>query len=392
MTVDELPTPALLIDRQRLVRNLDRMQARAEANDVALRPHIKTHKCVEIARLQKERGARGITVATVREAEVFVEAGFDDVRIAYPMVGRERHERILRLMERAQVSFCVDTAGGMKQASVFYAEHGREVDVLMEVDVGHGRCGVWWESGEALDLARLIHDQPGLHLSGILTHAGQAYRGPNEGETRDEALRRVSGHERDRMLSLAARLHDAGTPGVEPGAFTISIGSTPSLAAFENRSEAGFAITEIRPGNYVFYDAIQVGLGAAALDDCALTVLATVVSKHSDSADTERIYVDAGKKVLTTDVGALTDGYGTVLREPSSREPLPEARITGLSEEHGWVEVEGTAPFAVGDRLEIIPNHACVTVGTQDALYLVEEGEVAAKWTVDARGHATARV
>lgn len=385
--LDDLSTPALLVDAGRLQRNLSRMQANADANDVVLRPHTKTHKSVAIARRQVQEGAQGITVAKVGEAETFVEAGFDDVRIAYAVIGTEKHERITALMETVDVSFCVDTVDGAEAASAFYAARDLTANVLMEVDVGHGRCGVPWDSDEGVDLARRVTELPGLHLAGLLTHAGQAYHGPeSDDESPAEALRRVSAAERDRMLDLAVRLRAAGIPGAEPGKLEISIGSTPTMRYFENRTEGGFAITEIRPGNYVFYDAIQVGLGAAELGDCALTVLTTVISKRRDPSGTERLYCDAGKKVVTTDTGYDTDGYGTLLYNAAAMRPHPHAHLHRLSEEHAWVRVPGGATFGVGDRLRFVPNHACVTVNTQDTLHLVEEDEVLETLPVDARG------
>jgi D-serine deaminase-like pyridoxal phosphate-dependent protein len=384
MFVDELPTPCLLVEAARLERNLARMQQVADANDVVLRPHAKTHKSLVVARRQQEYGARGLTVAKVGEAEVFVGAGVEDVRLAYPVVGRDKHERLLRLMDRARITFCVDTVDGAQGASAFYAAHDVTADVVLEVDTGHGRCGVPWDAARSVRTARQIAELPGLRLIGILTHAGHAYHGPQEGETPEAALTRVAAEERDRMLAFAGRLQEAGL--ATPGAFEISIGSTPTMAAFENAERDGFRITEIRPGNYVYYDAMQVSLGAATLDDCALTVEATVVSKHRDRSGQDRLYLDAGKKVLTADTGVLTDGYGIILYNPADMVPQPHARLTGLSEEHGWVEVRGGATFGVGDRVRIVPNHACVTVHTQDTFYLVDDGEVVAEHPVDARG------
>lgn len=380
-------TPSLLIDAARLQRNINRMQARADANDVALRPHIKTHKSVAIAQRQRDAGAVGLTVATVREAEVFSAAGFTDLCLAYATVGRAKHERLLALMQRGvTLSFCVDTPAGMKQAATFYARHNRTADVLLEVDVGHGRCGVAWDGTAAVDLARLITRQPGLRLAGLLTHAGQAYHGPTGNETPEAALLRHSTAERDRLLALAVRLRAAGVAGVVPGQVTLSIGSTPTMAVFENRTEEGFRITEVRPGNYVVYDAMQVTLGAAALDDCALTVLATVVSRRTEG-DVTRLYLDAGKKVLTTDTGAHTRGHGLLLRSPAARTPLARATIVALSEEHGWVEVDGDVSIAVGDHVQIVPNHACVTMGTQEAFTLQHPDGTTERCAVDARAH-----
>ena len=386
MTTADLSTPSLLVDRVRLARNLDRMQARADANAVALRPHAKTHKSVALAQKQQDRGAEGLTVATVHEAETFVAAGIEDVRVAFPVTGRDKHERLRVLRDDATISFTVDTVTGAEQAAAVYAEDD-PVDVLMEVDVGHGRCGVPWNHDEAaVHLARRITDLPELRLAGLLTHAGQAYDGPTGNETTAGALQRVARHERDRMLRMAARLAHADVPGVEPGAFEISVGSTPSLAAFENAERDGFRVTEIRPGNYVMHDAMQVALGAAALDDCALTVLTTVISTQTKPDGSHHAFVDAGKKVFTTDTGAGTDGYGVALADAASMQPHPGLRVDRLSEEHGWLTVDAGVDLEVGDRLRIVPNHACVTVANQDRLHVVDGDTGVDTWTVDARG------
>jgi D-serine deaminase-like pyridoxal phosphate-dependent protein len=361
------------------------MQARADANAVALRPHAKTHKSVALAHKQQDRGAEGLTVATVREAETFVDAGIQDVRVAFPVTGRDKHERLRVLRDEAALSFVVDTVAGAEQAAAVY-DADDPVDVLMEVDVGHGRCGVPWNHDEAaVHLARRITDLPELRLAGILTHAGQAYDGPTGNETTAGALQLAARHERDRMLRMAARLAHAGVSGVEPDAFEISVGSTPTMAAFENAEREGFHVTEIRPGNYVVYDAMQVALGAAPPDDCALTVLTTVVSTQRTTDDATRAFVDAGKKVFTTDTGYGTNGYGIVLSSAETMTPRSGVRLDHLSEEHGWLEVSSSAPLAVGDRLRIVPNHACVTVANQDTLYVVEDENVVEAWTVAPR-------
>jgi D-serine deaminase-like pyridoxal phosphate-dependent protein len=385
MTVADLSTPALLVDRDRLARNLDRMQARADTNDVTLRPHAKTHKSVALAREQQTRGAEGLTVATVREAETFVGAGIEEVRVAFPVTGPDKHERLRALRDVATVSFVVDTVAGAEQAAAVYDARD-PVDVLMEVDVGHGRCGVPWNHDEAaVHLARRIADRPELRLAGILTHAGQAYDGPTGDETTADALQRVARHERDRMLRMAARLAHEDVPGVTPDTFEISIGSTPSLSAFENAERDGFRVTEIRPGNYLMHDAMQVALGAAALDDCALTILTTVVSTQRTANGPTRAFVDAGKKVFTTDTGYGTDGYGVVLSSDETITPRANVRLDHLSEEHGWLTVPSASTIEVGDRLRVVPNHACVTVANHSTLHLVDDATVVDRWPIAPR-------
>ncbi len=226
---------------------------------------------------------------------------------------------------------------------------------------------------------------PGLTLRGLLTHAGQSYHGPSkEGESAAQALDRHAEDERTRILSLAGRLQSAGLRPDE-----ISIGSTPTMSRFSNVGVDGLRITEIRPGNYVFNDATQVALATTDLRHCSLTVLATVTSVRRDRTGTERVYLDAGKKVVTSDRGSGTRGYGILLYNTRTMTPLPHAEITGLSEEHAWVEVSGGSTLQVGDRVRFVPNHACVTVHTRDEMHLVDGEDVQETIAVDARGRAT---
>lgn len=384
MLLSDVETPALVVDLARLEENLRRYQGIADGQGVRLRPHAKTHKCVAVAREQREHGASGVTVAKPSEAEVFVGAGFDDVRVAYPVVGAAKWARLARLMEGgARVSFCVDTPAGANAASDHFQEAGLTAEVLIEVDTGHGRTGIRWDHPGAADFVRMVHDLPGLRLAGLLTHGGHSYAGPAGDESHVDALRRVMAEERDRLLDLAERAHASGA--LEATA-ELSVGSTPGASVFENRRRGPFKITEIRPGNYVFHDAQQVALGSARLADCALTVLTGIISVQPDPAGGTRLYLDAGKKVLTTDLGYGVDGHGILLYDPIRMTRLPHARIAALSEEHAWVTVPGAATLAVGDRVQVVPNHACVTVATADELHVASGEEVVATWRVDARG------
>ncbi len=363
--------------------NIARAQERADREGVALRPHIKTHKCPDLARLQMEAGAKGITVATISEAEAFAAAGFDDLVIAKEVVDINAFGRIERLIaEGVRIAFCVDTMAGSRLASAFFSERGTTVDVFVEVDTGHGRCGIGWDDPTAVEFVRGVQALPGLHLRGLLTHAGHGYRGPSEGETKEEALGVVMAEERDRLLRLAARLGVAGL--LNPRDAVLSLGSTPTFSQFENAERDGFRITEVRPGNYVFNDAIQEALGVCPLTDCALTALATVISIRRDNG-IDRVYVNAGKKTLTTDKGYGLDDFGVILHSPNTMKRMPHARLASLSEEHGWIEIPGGSPFDVGDTVRIVPNHACVAVATQATLYVLDGDEVVAEWEVVAR-------
>ncbi|MDX1741092.1 MAG: alanine racemase, partial [Rhodothermales bacterium] len=321
MIIDDLATPALLIEESRLTSNIDRMQDLAEREGVRLRPHTKTHKSVAIARRQIERGATGITVAKVSEAEVFASAGFDDIRIAYDVVGSEKLDRLVALQSKCRLSVCVDTIDGANALSSRFAGTDSPLNVLVEVDTGHGRCGVRWDDDQAVAFVRHVSALPGLTFTGLLTHAGQAYHGPGEeGEPAASALDRHAEQEKTRILALAASLQKAGLRPDE-----VSIGSTPSMSRFINDELDGIRITEIRPGNYVFNDATQIALTTTDIRNCALTVLATVTSVRRDRTGTERVYLDAGKKVVTSDRGYGTRGYGILLYSARTMTPLPHA-------------------------------------------------------------------
>ena len=379
MLVSDLPTPALLVDRARLQANLDAMQARADAQGVALRPHVKTHKCVEIARLQAARGARGLTVATVDEAEAFAGAGFDDLRLATPVVSPGALSRLAALAGGGtRVSFTVDSAAGVQRA----AEAVPGAEVLIEIDTGHNRCGVAWDDARALVLLARAAGAAGLRLAGLLSHGGDAYAPAGDDETSEDARRRAMTAERDRVLGAAVTLAEAGllAPGAE-----LSVGSTPGLTAFANAERDGFRVTEVRPGTYAFMDATQVALGAARLQDCALVCVGTVVSKRRFDDGTERVITDAGKKVLTTDLRPGSQAYGTVLYSPRTMIAHPHAVVSGLSEEHGWVDTPGGAIWDVGDPVFVVPNHACVAAATRRQLHVVEGDEVTDVWDVVAR-------
>ena len=374
MVLEDLATPCLLVEESRLLANVSAMQARADRAGVSLRPHIKTHKMLKLAAMQRDSGAQGITVAKVGEAEIFAKAGFDDICIAYAVVGRDKLERIAAL--GPGVSFCVDTLDAAQQASAFFAERGESASILLEIDAGYGRCGRRWDDPALMAFAQRVDEMPGLLFKGILTHEGDAYKPNNALPAMISA--------RDRMLEVAVRLHAVGL--AIPGNFVISVGSTPSAYNFENATRDGFTITEIRPGNYVFNDITQVNLGVCSLRDCALTVLATVISRQKNSDGTERFFLDAGRKVFTSDRAPLYDDYGRLLYHARNMVPHPHARLVGLSEEHGWGSVLGGGTFSVGDRVRVVPNHACVVVNTQDEVHLVDLDEVKALWPVEARG------
>ncbi len=275
MQFTDLPTPQVLVDRARLLANIDRMQAAADAGHVRLRPHAKTHKIPAIARWQMDRGAVGICCAKPGEAEVFAEAGIDDIRLPYPVNPRNAG-RVLALMERCRVSIIVDHAMVARGWSDAMRASGRTLDVLVKVDVGSHRCGIDPAMPGALDFVRLVSSLPGLRLRGLLSHAGHSY-----GAGSEDGLGRIARDEAQVLGGLAEAARGDGIPIEE-----VSVGATPTARFSLN--EAG--ITEVRPGTYVYFDRTQVALGAARARDCALTVLAMVVSKPAR----DRIVLDCG--------------------------------------------------------------------------------------------------
>ena len=376
MQLSDLPTPQILIDRSRALNNIARVQELASSAGVRLRPHAKTHKSPVVAKWQIERGAVGIACAKLGEAEVFAAAGIKDIRLPYP-VNPVNAARMLALMERATMSIIVDHLAVARGWSDAMQRAGRRLDVLVKVDVGYHRCGID-PNGDALAFVQAVAAMPGLRLVGLLSHAGHGYHAASE-----EALAAVAHEEVQILTALRERAAAAGIALDE-----ISVGATPTLR-FSAREKG---ITELRPGNYVYFDRTQVALGAASLDDCALTVLATVVAKHPG-----RIILDCGSKTLTNDLArgiAKSDGYGAVLA--GERDDLDYAReidetltIERLSEEHATVRVAGETRLEPGDRVRVVPNHSCVVSNLVDVVRLVEGDEVVETLPVAARGRIT---
>ncbi|HEV8254870.1 MAG TPA: alanine racemase [Vicinamibacteria bacterium] len=359
MTIDGLETPAVLIDLDVVDRNVAAMAARARSHGVRLRPHAKTHKLPEIARLQLAAGAAGLAVAKTGEAEVFAGAGFDDLFVAYPVVGADKGRRLMELSDRVRLAVGVDSEEGARTLSEVFGPARRTLDVVLKVDVGLHRAGVAPEA--AVEVARRIVALPALRLRGVFTHAGQAYL-----EETVQGVAEVGRHEGRTLAAVGQALREAGMPIEE-----VSVGSTPT--APHAMAEPG--VTECRPGNYVYHDASQVGLGSCAIEDCAMTVLATVVSVPAP----DRAVLDAGSKTLSSDpLRPRPGGYGWILGRRS--------RIDRLSEEHGVVSVEPGESFRVGERVRVLPNHACVVSNLHDVLVGVRGERVEAELAVAARG------
>jgi D-serine deaminase-like pyridoxal phosphate-dependent protein len=366
VNLDSVDTPALLVDEARLEDNVRLMARLCRQHGKKLRPHIKTHKTVEIARRQRDNGAAGLTVAKLGEAEVYAAAGFDDLLVCYPIVGPVKLARLAALARRVTVSTVVDDAAAARALSAAMTAAGIRLDVLLKLDVGMHRVGV--AAGEADRLAAAVAELPGLRLRGVCIHEGSVY-----GEA-DPARRRALGRDQVRQLvATAGRLREQGLP-----IDVVSCGSTPSLADVIDID----GLTEVRPGNYVFYDAMQVALGVIDAERCALTVLTTVVSRGG----ADHAIIDAGAKTLSLDRGAhglgLLSDYGRIIGRD-------DVRLASLSEEHGWLRLGEQAPLSVGDRLRVLPNHACAVVNNFDQLTILRDGEPVAQWDIAARGQVT---
>lgn len=370
MLLADLPTPQVLIDGARLLRNIDRAQQLASNAGVGLRPHAKTHKSPVIAKWQIERGAVGVCCAKVGEAEVLVAAGIANVRLPYP-VSPSNAARILALADRAAISIIVDHLDVARGWSEAMRRAGRTLDVLIKVDVGFHRCGIDPDA-DALGFVQRVVALPGLRLRGLLSHAGHGYHAASEDE-----LSAVARREAEILTSLRDRAAQAGIQLEE-----LSVGATPTL-----RFSAGQrGLTELRPGNYVYFDRTQLALGSASLDDCALTVLASVVTQHDG-----RIILDAGSKTLTNDQArgiTTAPGFGAILTGDGSAidDSLTMER---LSEEHATVRVAGTTALKPGDRVRIVPNHSCVVSNLVNEVRLVDGDRVIDTLPVAARGRIT---
>jgi len=345
----EFGTPAVVIDLDRVERNIARLQAACDAAGIANRPHIKTHKSPLIASMQRDAGARGITCQKLGEAEIMAEAGFDDILVSYNILGAEKIARLAALMRKATMTVAADNLTVVEGLAEAAGLAGRPLDVIVECDTGQKRAGVETPA-EAVALAKAIAARPPLAFAGILLYPPVTAMAATQ-RFLDDALAGI------REAGLAARI--------------ISTGGTPNVANLGRIAGA----TEHRAGTYVFNDRMMLACGAATLDDCALHVVATVVSR----AGPERGILDAGSKTLTSDTGGL-DGHGLILEHP-------QARIHRFAEEHGFLDLAACNDRPkVGDIVRIVPNHVCVVVNMVDRLIATRGGGIVGEIPVAARG------
>ena len=361
----DIETPALLVDTVRMDLNITRMQQIARENGIDLRPHCKTHKSVQIAKKQLQAGAIGITVAKLGEAEIMANAGIDNIFIANQITHPKKISRLFNLHRNCQISLGIDHPDQVKMLKQVFINPRNPLEVLIEIDCGFHRCGV--TIGDTLAaLALMIKKAPGLRLKGVFTHAGHVYGADDS----TEVLRigKSEGEYMQQVLSALAKM--------DISVNVISVGSTPTAPVAAKNP----AVTEIRPGNYVFHDQIQVSLGACKDEDCALAVVATVIARP----DVKRVIIDAGSKALNLDRGAHAvqklSGFGRLANL--------RGEIVRLSEEHGIIELNNDQNVPVGAPVLIVPNHACAVSNLYDYFHFVDAQGKWHKVPIDARGRS----
>ncbi len=369
MDLQKLKTPCLLLDVERVKRNAARMNSRVRAFGSTLRPHVKTHKCVEVARIQTEGFSGAITVSTLAEARAFAAHGFGDITYAVPIEpGKfeaaielaEQCERFALVTDEPQISACLNQAARAR---------GVAIDLFLKVDCGYHRCGVEPDTEEAYEITERIAGSSNLRFAGILTHAGHSYHCRSKKE-----LLNVARHERDSMVSFANELRSRNIPVP-----TISIGSTPTITHIDHLD----GVAEVRPGNYIFFDAFQATLGSCAVEDCALTVLASVIHRNRSR---RQIIIDAGAIALSKDRGAVefdeACGYGRLLDLEANDLGL---KIDSLSQEHGIIFVPDNDTFdhlTVGARVRVLVNHSCLTAAQHAHYHVLEGNRIVEQWEI----------
>jgi len=366
-------TPCVVIDYQKLVQNIESIQKVANDNQIKLRPHIKTHKCLEIARLQLKQGAAGITCAKTEEALVFAKNGVSSITVAYPVIDENKLTRLISTCQQLGIDLAivVDSKYGVIKISKIAAQFEKVVKIFIKIDVGLHRCGLRKENPEIIKIAQSIKEQTYLEFAGILSHAGHSYAA----EIRDE-VREIADKEKSDMIDIKNILNQVGIDVPE-----ISVGSTPTILATDNFN----GITEIRPGNYVFMDNTPLRLGLISEDRIALKVLATVVSKND-----EYYIVDAGSKVLSSDTGAHGKGSNIGFGQASPLEKSDKQNdfltICRLSEEHGFLKRNKAISLSLGQKVLISPNHSCAVTNLTDSIIAVYPDGNFLQWPITARG------
>ena len=370
MQLETIKTPSLIVDFERMKRNAERISNRAKELNINLRPHVKTHRCLEIAKLQTEKTFGGIMVSTLSEAKFFSKNGFSDITYGVPIERGKFDEAIEIARKTEKFSLLTDDAETVEVLNEKAKSENVNLNVFVKIDVGYHRCGVEPNTKEAFEIPKQIADSSNLNFAGILTHAGHSYHADTP-----EKLLKVAQTERDKMRNLAEELRVKGL-----NVPCVSIGSTPTFSAIDSLE----GITEFRAGNYIFFDAFQATLGSCRFEDCALTVLAAVV--HRDAAR-QKIVVDAGAVALSKDRGAVefdsACGYGRVYDLDGNDLNL---RVESFSQEHGEISVADEKIFnrlKVGSRVRILANHSCLTALQHSHYHILDGGKIVDRWEIN---------
>jgi D-serine deaminase-like pyridoxal phosphate-dependent protein len=372
MDIYSLPTPALLLDVDIMEKNLQRMQQRANRLGVSLRPHIKTHKCIEIGNRQKALGAKGITVSTFYEAEQFADEGFDDITWAFP-IPPVFIPHLFKFSKGTTLRVLVDSIEAIDALKMESSRREAAVHVWLKIDSGHQRVGVSPESRYAEECVATLQSSRYIVFDGILTHAGQSYQCASK-----EEIIAVAEHERSVMVNFAERMRKKGY-----AVPAISVGSTPTM----RHAQSLEGVDEMRPGNYVFYDYYQTAIGNCDVKDCAVTVLASVVS-HQPGAS--HFVIDAGALALSKDPGPThRNNYhdlGVVFDSYELKGVNDALHLRSMSQEHGKVLGDNNADidgkFKVGEKVRILMNHSCLTVANFDRYHVVRGKNVIDQWKI----------
>jgi D-serine deaminase-like pyridoxal phosphate-dependent protein len=364
-TLATLDTPAAIVSLEKMQRNIARMQQRANALGVRFRPHVKTTKCAQVVAAQRDAGASGITVSTLKEAEQFFAQGVTDILYAVGMAPHRLAQALDLRRRGCALQILTDSVEGAQAIARFGQEHGHAFDVLIEIDTDGHRSGIAAEDAALLEVGRALH-AGGMHLAGVLTHAGSSYE-----LSAPAAIARLAEQERAGCVRAAQRLRAAGLP-----CDIVSVGSTPT--ALEAAALEG--VTELRAGVYVFFDLVMRNVGVCSEEEIALSVLTTVIGHQADKG---WAIVDAGWMAMSRDRGTSKQqrdyGYGQVCTLDG--QAIDGYTLSGANQEHGILSAQGAADtdivkrFPTGTRLRVLPNHACAT-GAQFPEYqaLAEDG------------------
>ena len=369
----QLETPHILLDQDRLQANIQLIQDIAKARGVNVRPHIKTHKCLELARQQIDAGAVGITSSKVDEALVFINNGIRSVTVAYPLVVDSKLDRLIAAAQAHDVDLrlIVDSPAGIEAIAQVADRHQKQISIFLKIDVGLHRCGLTEDDPGLVELVQKIIETPNLSFVGLLSHAGHTY-----GAEDADGARKIAQEECAIMNRVRKQLESNDIEVSE-----VSVGSTPGTLV----SDSYDGITEIRPGNYIFMDRMPLRLKVIDLNQIALSVLATVVSRNSDY-----FIIDAGSKTLSSDQGAHgmpgMEGFGLAYPVDCFEETASEMIVTRLSEEHGFV-IRNDFDLPIGSKVRLVPNHSCVVANLLDTYTVLKDGQIIDQWDITARGH-----